>query len=150
MSKYVAIELYSKQGSYFVENCEEATSSIEIFCLKNGAWTQEYVPPLVDDDVGNLRLAPKALMPVSRHRYLNAKRLYAPLAQPPCYNSKYDSQQRAQAIAIKHMDNDNRQLLLTRLNEVSRLQQIHDKVIEIEEGDVLVNAVGEIIKSFHI
>ena len=118
MSKFVAIELYSKEGSHFVDKCEETTSSVEIFYLEDGVWTQDCVPPLVDDDP-SLTIA-----------------------------GKYDSKQRAQAIAIKHMDNENRQLLLTRLNEISQLQQIHDKVIEIEEGDVLVNAVGEIIKCF--
>ena len=92
---------------------------------------------LMTSDVGNLRLAPSALMPASRHPY-----------DPSLTRAgKYDSKQRAQAIAIKYMDNENRQLLLTRLNEISQLQQLHDKVIEIEEGDVLVNAVGEIIKS---
>ncbi len=96
-----------------MDKCEETTSSVEIFYLEGGVWTQDCVPPLVNDD----------------------------------HSGKYDSKQRAQAIAIKHMDNENRQLLLTRLNEISQLQQIHDKVIEIEEGDVLVNAVGEIIKS---
>ena len=93
-----------------MDNREGAMSSVEIFCLDGGVWTQDCIPPLVDNDY-----------------------------------TEYDHRQRAQAIAIKHMNNENRQLLLTRLNEISQLQQIHDKVIEIEEGDVLVNAVGEII-----
>jgi hypothetical protein len=113
MSKFVAIELYSKEGNHFVENCEEATSYVEMFYLEDGVWTQDCIPSLVDND----------------------------------YTDSYDRQQHKEAIAIKHMDNENRQLLLTRLNEISRLQQLHDKVIEIEEGDVLVSAIGEIIKS---
>ena len=111
MSKFVAIKLYSKEGSHFVDNREGAMSSVEIFCLDGGVWTQDCIPPLVDNDY-----------------------------------TEYDHRQQTETIAIKHMDNENRQLLLTRLNEISRLQQLHDKVIEIEEGDVLVNAVGEIIK----
>lgn len=114
MSKIVAIELYSKNGSHFVENCEDSTATVEIFCLEDGVWIQDCVPPLVDND----------------------------------YYGNYDHQQQMELIAIKHMDNENRQILLTRLNEISRLQQLHDKVIEIEEGDVVVNALGEIIKSF--
>lgn len=114
MSKIVAIELYSKDGSHFVDNRDGAKSSVEIFCLEDGVWTQDCIPPLVDNDYTD-----------------------------PC---QYDHKQQMETIAIKHMDNDNRQLLLTRLNEISRLQQLHDKVIEIEEGDVLVSANGEIIK----
>jgi hypothetical protein len=113
MSKIVAIELYSKDGTHFVDNRDGAMSSVEIFCLEDGVWTQDCIPPLVDND----------------------------------YTDSYDRQQQMETIAIKHMDNENRQLLLTRLNEISRLQQLHDKVIEIEEGDVLVSANGEIIKS---
>jgi hypothetical protein len=114
MSKIVAIELYSKDGSHFVENFEDSTATVEIFCLEDGVWIQDCMPPLVDND----------------------------------YTGNYDHNQQMEMIAIMYMDNENRNALLTRLNEISRLQQLHDKAIDIEQGDVIINTLGEIIGCF--